>query len=1007
MLALSASLFTLSCTLPMLADNFRGEINNYLGTTNEKVEVAGDLTKEEKLALFPYKSSYGSTKELVQALADVGERMSEEGTVLLKNRNGALPLDENHRKVTLLGTTAYNPLQGGEMGSGFQRNNNTDADTVALINGFKRKGIEYSTVVQQAYKNAGAKAQRTTSVTGTEKFANNEVSLDALAAADPDWQREFADYSTAVIVLGRASSEQASYFPGEDHVSDADRALNQKDTLGLNDNERALINLACRKKKDGVFSKVIVLVNSACPMEIGEIQQNDDVDSILQIGFPGGYGFYGIADVLKGEVSPSGHLADTYATDSTLSPAAQNYGIYQWSNLSDINASEAYSGKLINNYLVEAEGIYKGYAYYETRYEDQILSRNNASSAKGSTDGNWDYKNEVTYPFGYGLSYTDFTETLGSIKVDLKTRKVTADVQVTNTGNASGKDAVQLYVHAPYIEGGVEKSAIKLIDFEKTPLLEKGESAEVQLSADLQDIASYDSEAGLYILNPGTYSFAVGNGAHEALNNVLKEEGVAAERLEGEVHENCVKTWVLEQRDEKTLKKSANGTEIQNRLADADLNYYQPGTVTYLSRKDWDGTFPKSYKGIRADEKMLPVLGNDLHPIEADNDPEVTFGAKNGYTLYDLENVSDIRDERWSKLMDQITLEECMERIPFGGASCKPIASISSPEAVQYDGPNGFNNQPLGNKVESMSSMKDTDPAYFTNDDKNYKFKGGVMGNETLIAQTFSKEMAKDYGAVTGNYSIWTHVTILWGAGMNLHRCPYNARNHEYYSEDAVLSGKIGASYIAESRKFGALISPKHFAFNDTEIQRFGIAPFMTEQDARETELRSFQFAVEEGGCLGLMTSLSRIGITSINSHEGLMLGILRNEWGYTGLISTDAATNKYYFSVKELAHCGVTMTTMTNGDISGGWEYWTADNVSKDHSLEADVKRCMLYQNYALANSNAMNGIFSGMKRTHVNAWYDNLILGMEIGFGILTAGALTFCVYSYLKERNGKENG
>lgn len=992
-LALSASLLAFLLVAPSTINHYRSEINQFLGTTNTKVVPQDkELTQEQIDDLYPYKSIYKNTTELVTSLANLGEEMEEEGAVLLKNENNALPLDASHQKITLLGTAAYNPHQGGEMGSGLTKNSNTDADTVALINGFKRRGLEYSTLVQQTYKKAGASIQKTTSPSGTEKFSNKEVSIASLNSANADWQKDFSEYNTAVIVLGRASSEQSTYLPGADYVSDNDVNLHQSDALGLNDNERDIINLAVTKKSEGIFDKVIVLINSAVAMEIDEINKNPGVDSIMQIGFPGGYGFYGVADLLMGKVSPSGHLPDTYAVDNHLSPAAQNYGVYTWSNLLNIESNPKYSGKLINNYLVEAEGIYTGYYYYETRYEDQVKNRFNASSSKGSTVmSGWNYENEVTYPFGYGLSYSSFKQELKALNVNKEERKITAEVEVTNVGNYDAKDVVQLYVHTPYLEGQVEKSAIKLIDYGKTKELKKNGGKEtIYLEADLQDIASYDSNtnAGSYILDKGNYYFSIGNGAHEALNNALIKEGVNESNLSGSYFSNSCLSWYNDAFDSKTLKESNTGVTIQNQLSDMDLNYYKPGTVNYLSRSDWDNTFPKTYKGIEADENMLRILNNDLYEIGAHNDgyENVTFGADNGLTMTALRGVKDINDPRWEQLLDQITLQECLDRIAFGGTSCKHIESIDSPETVQYDGPNGYNNNSLGNKVESISWMKEVDPHYFTSEDKNYNYKAGVMTNETVIAATFSKEMALKYGQITGNYSIWAHVTILWGAGLNLHRLPYNARNHEYYSEDPILSGNQAASFIKGGNEFGAIICPKHYAFNDTEIQRFGIAPLMTEQKARETELRGFQFAVEKGETRGMMTSLSRCGITAINSHEGIMLNILRNEWGFKGLMSTDAATNKHYFSVKELAHCGVTLTTMTNGDLKGGWEYWTVKNVSKDKGLMADVKKCMLYQNWAIANSNAMNGWSDGMVRIHVNAPYDNLVLGLEIGFGIIT---------------------
>jgi beta-glucosidase len=1012
LLATGAALMCASFMATYMVDCNRSYINAFFGTSNTRTSLAGgkELTKDDIDSLFPYKSDYSSTKDLVQGLADVGERMSEEGTVLLRNEGNALPLNASEKKVTLLGTTAYNPIMGGQMGSGYQRNSNTDADTVSFFPALVKRGYSYQEGVQKAYSSAKAKPQAAPGASLSSTMTNNEVPLSDLQN-QPTWPSDFGDYKTCLLMLGRHAGENATYLPGEKGVSKKDLALHQTDPLGLNDDERNLIKFAVEKKKAGQFTKIIILLNNASPMEIGELKDNEGIDSILELGLPGGYGFLGVADLLEGKVSPSGKLADTYAADISDAPSSYNYGGADFADLSSIEGNDATKGKMINSYEIEAEGIYAGYRYYETRYEDSVLLRNNAKSTKGSTSGEWDYEKEVTYPFGFGLSYTDFTQTLDSIEVSLEKKTISAAVTVTNTGTAAGKDAIELYVHAPYLEGGPEVSSIRLVDYGKTDLLQPKESKQYQLQADLQDIASWDSDfdngdgtKGTYILNKGNYTFAIGNGAHEALNNVLLSNGLAQSQLSGTSSDHSTQIFPLSETDSTALSLSSTGEKVHNQIEDGDFNYYEPGTVKYLSRSDWEGSFPKTYSDLSTNAAMLKILLNDLTEIESNDDEKVTFGASNGLSLIDLRGVTDINDPRWSKLMDQITLQECLDRIAFGGSSCKTIASIGNPQVFQADGPNGYNNNTLGATVEGYTWLKEIDPCYFTSTDKNYKFNGGVMGTETLIGQTFSKEMASQYGAVTGNYSLWTHKTILWGAGLNLHRSPYNARNHEYYSEDPVLSGYQGASFIAAGNKYGAIISPKHFAFNDTEINRSGVAPFMTEQKARELELRSFQIGIEKGNAHGLMTSMSRIGATAINSHQGVMKNILHGEWGFKGLISTDATSNKYYTSMKEMALNYVTLTTMSEGDLTNGWEYWTVDNVSKDSRLTSAVKKCMLYQNYSIANSNAMNGFAKDLVFTHILTWYDKVMLSAEIVFSLVFAGALALYVINEIKAK--KEN-
>ena len=1007
---LTASLLTVSVAAGPVVDSYRTDIDKFLGTKSSAMVT--DSTDED---LYTYKSDYSSTTELLDSIEDLGERMSEEGTVLLKNENNALPLSKDEtQKLSLLGFSSYYPVQGGDMGSSLSVNKGTDADTVDFVEALNAKGFGINENLQKLYKSLEADFKTEVNMWGNIMeyyhitapatdgvFASKEPSQEKMDSVDDKWKDSMDDYNVMLVTIGRSSTENGTYLPGVDGV-DASQDLNQTDPLGLSDDERDLINAAVEAKENN-GGKVIVMLNNANAMEIDEIKNNDGVDAIMEIGFPGGYGFYGVADILSGEANPSGHLTDTYAVTNANSPSAQNFGNYEWTNADpsvNINAEE-----------VEAEDIYTGYKYYETRYADTVLGQGNADATVGSSTGKaWNYDDEVSYPFGYGLSYTTFEQTLKSVDVDLANRTVTAEVDVKNTGDVAGKDVVQLYTSVPYtdydVENKVEKSAVQLLDYEKTDMIEPGESQTVTITADAQDMASWDSscenEAGTtgnWILDNGTYYFTVGNGAHEAVNNVL-----AAQDQDVEGNKDNVQTWELGDFDSSSFAVTLNGTPVENQLQDADLNNWMEDTVTYLSRNDWEGTWPETYKDLTATDEMISTMADDYSDIEANGDPSsVTFGADNGMTLANMKGVEDITDERWSTLMDQLTLEECLIRTGLGGTSTKVIESITSPEAIQNDGPNGFNSYPLGQYANSDASTGD--PCVIAEDDPNRDYKMGVMANETVIGQTFSKQLAAEWGKAVGNYSLWANTAIWWGVGTNLHRTPYNARNHEYFSEDAVLTAGQGAAIIKAGHDYGVLIAPKHLAFNDTEINRTGIAEFMTEQAARENELRGTQSCIEDANALAVMTTYNRVGCVTSNAHTGLLLNIVRKEWGFKGLMSEDFIQDPTYTKIRMAVHNGVTMTCNTGDNTMAAveevWPYWSVENASQSEELLTDLKQAMLYQNYALANSNAMDGMSTSTHIEKLNTWYDNLITGLRIGFGVLTV----LCAAMYLLGLKKKE--
>ena len=1007
------SLLVLSITAAPIVERFRTDIDKFLGTSSTKM-VRDESASHENL--YAYETDYANTTELVRAIAELGERMSEEGSVLLKN-DGALPLTaEETRRVSLMGFASYYPTMGGDMGSSLTPNVGTDADTVDFVQALQARGFQLNPVLQAIYTDEAAYVNWTEKAPKLSKiqapyqsgvFTSKEPSQQALDGVNGAWRDSLADYDVMLVTLSRSGAENRSYYPGEAGVN-PEQNLNQADPLGLSDDERAVIQAAVDAKAEN-GGKVVVILNNVSQMEIDEIKRNDGVDAILQIGFPGGYGFYGVADILSGAANPSGHLADTYAVDNSAAPSAQNYGIYEYAN--------ADSDNLINSAIVEAEQIYTGYKYYETRYMDSVLGQGNAASAVGSSTGaGWDYDSEVSYPFGYGLSYTTFTQTLDELTVDLENRTVTAAVTVTNTGDAAGSDAVQLYVSAPYTdydrERGVEKAGVQLLDYARTAELAPGASETVTIAADMQYMASWDSTAdnaagtrGNYILDAGIYYFAVGNGAHDAANHVLAAMGKGvSDGMTAEGDPARAAAWELDALDDTTFAHTKNGMAVENQLEDLDLNYWMPGAVTYLSRSDWEGTFPVTYDNLTATPDMLAVMDNDIYEITENGDASsVTLGADNGLSLADLKGNRDLDDPAWAQLMDQLDLEEAMIRVAFGGVSTKAMASIKSPEAVQNDGPNGIYSYPLGQYANRDASQGD--PCAVAEDDPNLGYMAGVMTSESVVAQTFSKELSAEYGRVMGNYSLWANLPVWWGCGTNLHRSPYNARNHEYYSEDAVLTSFQGAALVAAGLEYGLLIAPKHIAFNDTEVNRIGVSMFMTEQSARENELRGTQSAIEDAGALAAMSSFNRVGARSDNAHTGLLMNILRGEWGFKGLLSEDAIPWANYQVLKEAVLNGVTMTTKTGEEtlesMASIWPFWTVSNLEKDANLRAALKQSMTYQAYALANSNAMDGMSSDSRLVRVRTWYDNLLTGLQIGFAVLSLLAALGYVMSLKKKK------
>lgn len=1050
--AVFVSLFALIVIGTGIAEANIGTVDEALGTKSFTV-ITETVEGED---LYTYKSDYSTAKEMIEQNKTFAQNVEANGAVLLKN-NGALPLKSAERKVTLVGKAAYSNVFGGQMGSGAANNASKGHPQISLVDALSANSFTVNSRMSEAYKVNDGKYRAVSTIAGGfgminadewdtgnkgngYRFDINEVSQAELEAKDAGvTTADFGEYNTAIVVLGRVNSEGRDYIPGLKGVKNTGAGETNegaKDPLGLSDSERAMITMA--KNNVGADGKVVVLINSNSAMEIPEVANDDGVDAILWIGTPGAYGMSAVVDILTGKVNPSGKLPDTYAYDNSASPAAQNWDIFNYSNLDEIATTENdidITAKLVNGervgaavsaqnlrasaYTVYQEGIYVGYKYYETRYYDSVAdaSATKATSAKGAKEGAtaWSYKDEVLYPFGFGLSYTTFEQTLKSVSVDKGAKTVTAVVNVKNTGSVAGKDAVELYASVPYTQYDkdnlIEKSAIQLLDYEKTDVIEAGKDVDITITADLSDLASYDSKvAKTYILDEGTYYFTIGNGSHEAVNNVLAAQGKTGADAEGKA--SNVRTWNHGGRDTSHFSTSTNGTKITNQLDNADLNYYKPNSVTYLSRKNWDTTFPTRQEGIEANAEMIKQLRNHTYKASQDDNVSTKWGVDKGEEKLSLGAMKGVAfdDPRWDSLLDQITLHEAMHIVAIGGNSTWTLESIQNPFAKQADGPNGYSSIALGDQVRT--DEKNPNPLYEESQKEEYKgYKFNTTPNAPVLAATFDKKILAEYGRQLGNMSLWTGGPSIWAGGANQHRSPYEGRTHEYFSEDPILSAYSLLEMVDKALDYGCLVGPKHFAFNAIEYNRYGLSEFMTEQTAREGELRCFQKAFESGRCLAGMTAFNRIGCSYINGHEGLMQNILRKEWGFKGLLTTDMVNGEYMFLPTETIMGGVTMMANgggkddhTNGKLNS-WAYFTEDYLKNDAKFNEQLRENMHYQWYAYASSNAMNGMNASSRIIRNVTWWSATLIVCEVLFGLLAAGGVALYAVTLVKSKKEEE--
>lgn len=914
------------------ANKYSDLISVYFNQPTSKVVSASNETTEH------FTSDYASDDEREQALADMGTTILREGVTLLKNENGTLPLEATS-KISVFGQDSVDSVYGGGGAGSIDT-----SKAQSLMDAFEQAGFDVNPTLTEFYTTGAGKDYRKTSTDayGKGTFAVNEVPASAYT---DDVEKSFASYNdAAIVVIGRSGSESQD-LP-------TDKLASGYTYLQLDDDERAMLKMASDN-----FDKVVVLLNTQNPMELADLE-DDSIDAVMWIGSLGQTGAGGVAEALNGTVNPSGHLPDTYAYDLKSAPSSANFGSYAIVNGTD---------RFTSSYMAYAEGIYVGYRYYETRYEDVVLG-NEARS-------NYDYTKQVAYPFGYGLSYTDFTWSDYSMKK--ADGGFDISVKVTNTGKTAGKDVVQLYMQSPYTDydkaNGIEKASVELVGYAKTDTLKAGASETVTVHVDQESMKTYDSAGeGTYIMDAGDYYLVAGTDAHNALNNILAAKGkTTADGMTENGNAALAAKHTVHSQDNTTYAKSAATDEkISHQFDDVDLTTYD-NSFTYLSRSDWTGSWPATYADGKwtASQKFLDALTIDTAQSEPEQKPTTdtdnpSYGKLNASMLMD----TDYADESWSALIGQMSVKELDQLVRIGGYATKSVSSTQLPATTDKDGPAGISSTLVGGE------------------------SGMGYPSEIVIAATWNSDLAESFGKAIGEDSLALKVAVWYGPACNIHRNPYGGRAFEYFSEDSYLSGAMCAKVVAGAGSKGVVSTVKHFALNDQETNRMGGAIFANEQTIRQLYLRPFEMSVRDGGATAMMASMNRIGSRWTGGHKGLMTNTLRGEWGFNGFVVTDQASYSVfaYEDLREGLEAGTDLWLNTDAGL------WKLPDDDMTDGVIANMQRAAHNISYAISRSNAMNGLSANSKIVKVTPLWRWGVYALD---GVVTVGAVALIAIATLQ--------
>lgn len=903
--------------------------------------------------------------ESAAASEAVIEKVGDEGIILAEN-DGLLPLSDT-TKINVFGWAATNPIYGGT-GSGSSSNEGN----IDILTSLKDAGFEVNQEIIDMY----------TEYSPTRDLGGNVVSVNFTNWSLPEPPasyytdslmnnaKEFSD--TAVIVLARSGGEGQD-LPGDMNAvikGTYDNVRNEKANgnanynyyassyanngdyddyqagqsyLELSKSEQDMINLVATN-----FNKVVVVVNANNPMELGFVNDYDSIRSVILAPGTGRTGMAGLGRILKGTVNPSGRTIETYVYDQKATPAYNNYGNFTYNNVDDLLAAyteydPGFQGVL--SFVNYVEGIYVGYKFYETAY---------AEAQAGNMDFNYD--EVVQYPFGHGLSYTTFTQKITNFSDN--SDSVSFDVVVTNTGNVAGKDVVEVYFTPPYNNGGIEKAAVNLINFGKTETLDPGASQTISFTIPKEDMASYDSSAiktsnGGYVLEAGEYTISVRADAHTELDS-------AAFNVGSDI-------------DYSTGGRASDLDVATNRFED-----YSTGGVTFLSRADGFANYsvataaPTNF-AMPDDIRTYLDAHSTAHYNPADHDVAgdvmPTTGANNGLKLADMVGKS-YGDPQWEELLDQLTVDEMAQLVQVGGFSTVAMRSVDKKATMDSDGTGGLNDWYAG-------------------------VYGTPYPTETLIAQTWNKELATEVGAAIAQEYADCHIYGWYGPAMNMHRTAFNGRNFEYYSEDGVLAGYIASAEINAAGEKGVYAYIKHFVVNDQEINRCTAQQIhVTEQTLREIYMKPFEICVKnydfDNNPLAVMSSFTLIGPVYTGANSDLLNGVLRGEWGFEGMVLTDWYGSYGY---------QLTMDSVLNGNdimLGFGSNVRTAIENTDSPTMVKALRQASKNIMYTIVRSgNYTVDVDEGGIDTMTL-----MFIGIDVAVGILIAACAAIVILRYRKK-------
>ena len=866
--------------------------------------------------------------ETNEEAAEVAEEIMEDGIVLLKNES-LLPLNET-KKLNIFGWESINPAYGGAGSGGI----NDLYDIVSLNQGLENAGFSINQELVDFYNNYGADNPEMS--IQKQSWTLPEPPVDTYSDELIKSAKEYSD--VAVVVLSRKAGEGHNDIPMDVRKAAYDNNSDEYDDfpegehyLQLSQTERDMVDMVCSN-----FDNVIVVYNGANQFELGFADEYPQIKSVVWCPGTGNVGFNALGKVFSGEVNPSGKTPDTFIYDMTTAPWWNNAEKTEYTNLADMAVEGMNAGTAqvyapaFTNY---AEGIYVGYKYYET----------------AAQEGSIDYDKTVQYPFGYGLSYTEFEQKMGELEE--KDGQISVDVEVTNTGDVAGKDVVEVYYKPPYTNGGIEKSSANLIEFAKTDLLQPGETQTVTVTFSIEDMASYDeNHAKAYVLEKGDYVISINSDSHTVLDQKTYTAG------------------------DDVVYKGEN-KRASDDIAASNVFENAKGDVTYLSRADHFANYEEATKAPASAELGEPYvseyhLNSNFDKTTYLNDEDVmpTTGADNGLTLADMRD-ADYDDPRWEKLLDQLTVDEMANMIAMAGYQTAAMDSVGKVATLDFDGPAAINN--------------------------NFTGVGSIgFPIEVVVASTWNKELAQAWGECMGKISQEMGAEGWYAPGMNTHRTAFGARNYEYFSEDGVLSGNMGAKAVEGARNYGVYSYIKHFAMYEGNAKMVSV--WSNEQAIREIYLKPFEISVKQGGANAVMVSWSFLGDKWTGESSNLMKTVLRDEWGFRGMALTDFFRNNghgFMNADAALANGVDAMLSTFNGE---------ENNVANPEHPTSVLQMRNACKNvmYTVVSSWAYDGEH---EETGMENW-KKAGIGIDIVIALFMAGMEVLVIRGYKKRKNAE---